>query len=861
MAEINLNKVDEILEHLVGLSPSERERFLANSSIKQEVKNEVRDLLGREAEAAASFDLTALDFSCDFFEPDSGNAIGQSVDIYKITRELGSGGMGAVFLAERQDGKLEQTVALKLLKRELNTASLRTRFRIEREILGSLEHPSIARLLNAGTSDDGIPFLAIEFVDGVPIDEFCDTHSLPLEERLKLFITVCDAVAFAHRNLVVHRDLKPSNILVDKNGVPKLLDFGISKFLGDESDDNSTAVTRMGVMTPSYASPEQLTKESVTTATDIYSLGVVLYELVAGVRPFAPLENDLKAIQGAVIHEAPPLPSMAARGTRPASRDTRGPAATDSSGLSTNYSGSSETGPSVRPVKWQQLKGDLDTIILKALKKEPGRRYSSVEAFADDIDRYLKGLPVLARPDTLFYRTRKFFGRNALPAGAALILLIAILVGLGTTLWQARQTALEAERARSEAAKKKEALDFVGSILNFANPFWHSPNPERKRQATIVEAMELAAQNAQSKLADKPEVQAEIFFILGKAFQGTGDYERSGKLILQAIQNYDSLYGTDNLRSMQFRGHLGNQLFLQTRFKEARVQYQTAVDFLRPRVAVDGETKVFLAGALTGLGNMERLEGNFDRAIELDKEALALAADFQGDDRRMVPILLGNLGTTYRNTGELETAQKYFNQALDEIGSRGSVENPDGANFFRELGLIAYLKGDLDEARERLTRSFEIANASLGDRNIYTLDIANHLARVHIEEKNFEQAEQLLIKAETIQNELQPNGSYLTAVTRSIRGELYTRRGDLAKGERELRAAHEYLASNKASDTQLADVRSLLGKNLAAQRKYGEARENLNFAFQTFTRTKGSDHPETLSIGKAIADLPPMPSS
>jgi serine/threonine protein kinase len=286
----NWSIVSEILADCLEIETSKRQKYLNSLSIDPEMRAEVETYLAFEEDAGNLMDISAVEFSKDFFDKDfieeeeSTNAVaGQQFGAYKVIGELGYGGMGAVYLAERTDGKFEQKVALKLLKREMNTLALRRRFEQERNILASLEHPNIARLLNAGTTADKIPYIAMEYVEGLPVDEYCNKNKLDLNRRLDLFRQVCLAVDFAHRNLVVHRDLKPSNILVTKDGIPKLLDFGISKILSTEIEQlNSATVTRMGVMTPGYASPEQLQRKSVTTATDIYSLGIILYELLSG---------------------------------------------------------------------------------------------------------------------------------------------------------------------------------------------------------------------------------------------------------------------------------------------------------------------------------------------------------------------------------------------------------------------------------------------------------------------------------------------------------------------------------------------------------------------------------------------------
>ena len=310
MPSENWQRIKEILGEVLQIEEADRADFLDAAGLSPELRAEIDSLIAFEDESSDLMQLSAVEFSKDFVADDDSSLAGSQIGPYRLIRELGLGGMGAVYLAERIDGKFQQKVALKLLKREMNTAALRRHFEQEREILASLEHQNIARLLDAGTSKDNIPYIAMEYVDGLPIDEYCRTRSLDLDARLELFRTVCSAVDFAHRNLVIHRDLKPSNVLVTKEGVPKLLDFGISKIISSEyAEADAATITRMGVMTPSYASPEQLKRESVTTLSDVYSLGVVLFELLSGHRPFEDKEQDLREIYGAIIETDPAPPS------------------------------------------------------------------------------------------------------------------------------------------------------------------------------------------------------------------------------------------------------------------------------------------------------------------------------------------------------------------------------------------------------------------------------------------------------------------------------------------------------------------------------------------------------------------------
>ena len=468
------NQVKDLLNDVLEIEPNGRGDFLARANVSPEVISEVESLLACENGATGLMDAPAIAFAQSFLgdeEPDNA-LIGQNIGAYKIVSELGYGGMGAVYLAERVDGKFSQRVALKLLKRELNTTSLRQRFEQERQILASLEHPNIARLLDAGTTDDGVPYFAMEYIEGLPIDVYCQQNDLTLDERLDLFREVCATVYYAHRNLVIHRDLKPSNILVNQDRAPKLLDFGISKIISDEFQQTAT-VTKFGAMTPSYASPEQLQNKGTSTATDIYSLGVVFYELLSGHRPFESREHDLKEIYQAVIEGDPPAPSSIT-GMGSEGLPFRSAVQSDGSNIHTDANRSGNTKPHAVAINALHLRGDLDNIVLKALKKEPERRYSSAENFAEDIHRHQRGLTVTARPDVFSYRAAKFIRRNRFSVVAGAMMLLIVVAGIVATLWQARIAAADrnkpvagdAEHLAQESAARKiaDAHDSVRGV-------------------------------------------------------------------------------------------------------------------------------------------------------------------------------------------------------------------------------------------------------------------------------------------------------------------------------------------------------------------------------------------------------------
>ncbi|MDM7923119.1 MAG: protein kinase [Pyrinomonadaceae bacterium] len=410
------------------------ERTLRLADADPEVRREVEKLL---AANDRSNDFIDRPFAVErgMAEPPEDQNVGTSIDEYRIVSEIGAGGMGKVYLAEQAGDGFSQRVALKLIKRGMDTSVVLKRFLMERQILARLEHPNIARMLDGGSTESGLPYFVMEYVDGMPIRRYCEEHGLGINERLELFQKVCSAVSYAHQNLVVHRDLKPSNILINKEGQPKLLDFGIAKLLGPDwgADTAEATATQFRVMTPEYASPEQIEGKPATTTTDVYSLGVVLYELLAGTRPFMPASREPSEIAKAVLSSEPQKPSSAI-----SRRTSQNPGPTEG--------GEGVVGQ--RMIDPRALAGDLDNIVMKALRREPERRYQSVAEFSADIRRFLGGLPVTATADSRRYRFQKFYRRHragVLGAAAAATVLISATAVTG---WQ--YTVAERERATAE---------------------------------------------------------------------------------------------------------------------------------------------------------------------------------------------------------------------------------------------------------------------------------------------------------------------------------------------------------------------------------------------------------------------------
>lgn len=481
MNQSDLKKISEILEEVLALNPSKREKYLNELQIKEYIREEVLLLLSLEDKVKETFHSSAIDFTNDFFEKEEENPlVGKKIGIYKIKRELGYGGMGAVFLGERDDGKFSQEVAIKMLRREFNTERIRKYFTQEKEIQSKLFHPNIATLFDAGMTDEGIPYLVLEYVEGKKIDDYCDENNLKLYERLKLFNKVCDAVSFAHQNLVIHRDIKPSNIIITKEGEPKLLDFGISKLI-DDSDETTKTITRIGAMTPEYASPEQIKGESVSTATDIYSLGVVLFKILTGRLPYSFSDKNNGKIFDEITNSQPILPSDAIKAN-----------------------------PQSTIQNPKLLKGDLDNIIFKAIRKEPERRYKTVEQLSADIWRFIDGVPVTARPSTLTYRAKKFFGRNKIQVIAGVLIILSLLTGISVAIWQANEAREKARIAEEEEERAKKITKFMENIISYANPALNAEGYESDGNARVIDVLNAMDKKIEAEFPNHPDVQSEL---------------------------------------------------------------------------------------------------------------------------------------------------------------------------------------------------------------------------------------------------------------------------------------------------------------------------------------------------------------
>ncbi len=515
-------EVKSLLMDALAVDPPLRPAFLDKQALDLDIRAEVESFLAMEEAADVIFNASALELSKEFFidEIDESRLLaGQKIGPYQLVSELGLGGMGAVYLAERRDGKFDQKVAIKLLKREFNTGKIRESFRREIEIQSKLVHPNVAAMHDTGTTDDGIPYIVMEYVDGLPIDKYCSANNLGLKERLKIFNKACDAVAFAHQNLIVHRDLKPSNIIVTPEGNPKLLDFGISKLLGTVED--AQVATLFVAMTPEYASPEQIDGGRITTSTDIYSLGIVLFKLLTGTYPY----NFKKRSSGDILREI-------------TAEDPIQP---------------SNTQETHSLIDKSRLKGDIDNIVLKAISKEPENRYSTVKQLSEDIWRYIDGEPVTARPATLSYRLNKFYKRNKIAVTAGVLIFMTLVAGIAVSAWQTNSArahaaiaVAESDNARAEQKKAEKVSQFMMKIIRYANPRWYAEGYRFGGEARVIDALDDMASKIDTEFADQPDVLAELHHHFGDAYltrNEPGGREKARSHFQRAFELRRSYYG------------------------------------------------------------------------------------------------------------------------------------------------------------------------------------------------------------------------------------------------------------------------------------------------------------------------------
>ena len=660
-----------------------RESCAGDAALRRELESllaaydEPHPLIERDDFAAASV-----------FGAAGANYEGRRFGRYRVVREIGRGGMGAVFLAERADGEFEQRVALKVVRRGFADPDLARRFRRERQILATLSHENVARLLDGGVSEDGEPFFVMEHVEGARLDDYCDANRLGTDARLRLFLKVCDGVSYAHQRLVVHRDLKPSNVLVTASGTPKLLDFGIAKLLDPEQAGDETR-TEHRAFTPEYASPEQARGESVTTATDVFSLGVLLRNLLQA--------ND-------------------ARRARRRVEEWRARGGSDGRTVAANLPTRPEDGGAAE-TQHGLLGAELRNIVRVATREEADRRYPSVAALAEDVRRYLAGLPVRAQKDSFTYRAGKFVRRNRLPVAAAALVALSLVVGASAAAWQARvasegaRVAAENQRrAEFEAARSKKITGFLQRVLSHASPAWYAEGHQQRGQARIIDVLNNLGGMIETDFPDDPDLRAELNHKCAEIFLANHMFEPAETHARRALDLRRRVYGERHAEVAKDVYYLGAILVWSRSFDEGMGLFRESAAMFR-EVAPDNVNLPYL---LEDLGsNVSSSHGDLGEAERLLSESLELFRRHDGDAHANTARLYMRLAHNAARKKEFERAEVLFREGEARLARQSSA-------IWRALpiltrGEIELVRGDYRLAEANVKQYLAEARSILGE--------------------------------------------------------------------------------------------------------------------------------------------------
>ncbi len=827
------------------LDGPERERFLnENVADDPELGNYVRALLDSDQAGDGPVSAAVASVAGEALTPDDGIE-GELIGPYRVERLLGAGGMGMVYLARRADDQFDQQVAIKLGRHRLVDPETVDRLRAERQILSDLQHPNIARLFDGGTTADGVPYLVMEYIDGIRLDTYCDRERLSIGERLELFRTICAAVHYAHQNLVVHRDIKATNILVAADGVPKLLDFGIAKLV-DTEGAATAGLTREGavVMTPENAAPEQVRGQTVTTATDTYALGLLLYRLLAGL-PALPIGDLAAAAFATVICETPVIP--------PSKRLARlNDAARNDAALRDELHtiGSDRGSTSERLVR--RLRGDLDTIVLNALRKEPDRRYQSVAGMSHDVELHMRSMPIRARADSWRYRTGKFIRRHYVAVGASVAAAL-VLIGFAITV------AVQNQRILAERDRAQEVSSFLEDVFT-------APDPTRANGAEITarELLDVGANRIRGGLGRSPEIQSDLMATMGRVYFNLGIYESSAELLEQALTQKLDQYAeghalvaaaqNDLARTLIWRGEytraqellanalsasrsshgprsaevahiLANTAELRLQTGELLLAEQHAIESIDIFAGLGSEysldlarTNAKLARILQVRGDLDRTEtllrdaialvesmdaahdtelayyqqnlavllrsrGEFDAAAEVLEEAVATTRRVFGDSHDLLAAILMDQGTLLHRQGRLEAAEAVMRDALEQnIDSRGPSHPFVGVDMIL-LGMLLHDRGEHAAALSMLSDALSIFEATPDPENQYTASALTELGAVLASMGRLDEALPVLERAIRIRERDYVDGDALLAATRTEYADVLGRLGEFERAE------------------------------------------------------------------------------
>ena len=823
-------RIESLVEAALQLETGDRRRFLdVECGDDDELKRRAAAMLRSYGQAESFLERPAAlswlaegegamaESSTTIARPGALEAIGP----YRILDEIGRGGMGSVFLAARRDGEYERRVAIKLIRPEVGSEDVARRFRGERQILANLDHPNIAKLHDGGTTDDGRPYVVMELIEGTRIDEYCDRKRATLRERLDLFADVCAAVAYAHRSLVVHRDLKPANILVTEEGVPKLLDFGIAKLLDPSAFPHTVEATASGPgpMTPPYASPEQILGQPITTASDVYSLGVLLYKLLTGRMPFDRAGRPHRQI----------LEDLAREPIHPSAAVTL-PAVVSAAGAEEILRISTERGLSPNQLR-RRLAGDLDNIVLKALRREPERRYGSVEQLAADLRRHLDGLPVLARKASLRYRAGKFLSRYRLGVAAAGVIL-ALVVG----------SALQITRQRDRAEQQRDRAEQVSDALVdlFENI---DPDETATHSVTARELLDRSAQNLVSELRDQPRTQAAVQTAIGKVYRNLGLYDQAQPLLEDALHKRRQLLGEEHLEVADSLHELATLYRIQEDPRGESLQ-QSAFEI---RKILLGPDHPAVAQSLSGLG-AHAVKLRNTQAFSYLRQALLITEKTLGPNHVETAKALADLANAHTLVNaNWEVAEPLLRRSLDIFDSAPGPKHPGLAGVLESLTWIHCGRGDYTTGEAFGSRAMEITEYHFGLEHPYIATTASKLAYCYANQGDYDRAAHLLSRATQIDRKVLGNDSSRLSANLHNLAIVYFRQEDYAQSEDIFLRSLNILEGHDSRSPRLPRTLNYLGRLRARHEDFEAAAEHYRRSLSVSERWI-SENPENRGL-------------
>jgi serine/threonine protein kinase len=816
-------RVKELFEAAADLAPNERASLLSDECDGDDaLRREVESLLNSDAQTDGFIEQPVLEIPRDLFsEATEESFVGRHFGAYQIIREIGRGGLGAVYLAARSDDEYRKEVAIKLVRRGLDTEDILRRFRNERQILAQLDHPNIARLIDGGTTTDRLPYFVMDYVNGEPLTTYCAAHSLSTTERLNLFRKVCAAVTYAHQNLVIHRDLKPSNILIASDGEPKLLDFGIAKLLGQDDEALAQTMTSQRVMTPEYASPEQVKGERITTASDVYSLGVLLYELLTGRRPYRLKTRTAEEIARAITDQEPERPSTAV---------TRAHSVSPASAISSP----------------KFLRGDLDNIVLMAMRKESARRYTSVGQFSEDIRRHLAGLPVVARKDTVSYRAGKFVHRHRIGVTAAILILLSLVGGIIATL-------LEVRTARRERAKAESISAFLGRTLNASNP---DRNPSG--QPTVKDNLDDASKRlATEELADQPEVKAELQRVIGESYLSLGQYDLAEQNLTAAFQTQTRIFGEDGVAPLK------TGVALASLWSGAKANYAKANQFYvtnLPRLRAEQKKGTipadYLSAALNGFALVRRAQGDSKEAEALLREELTLVPYVSPEQKNGMGVARAILALTLADQGKFDEAIRIVREKIAALREKKTEATIELAANLTGLGSFLLENEQTGESLDSLREAEAIYRKLYSHANLQLGDNLRLQAQALFSEDKHSEAEARITETLGIYRAATGPQFINFATALMVQGLIFSRTGRIDDAEKLLREAVRIRAENMPETHFLrATANGALGEFLSARSRFPEAEPLLIASYESLQKSQGANSPRTRRARQRLVNL------